>query len=230
MLNWNRTNIQYPAQARLKLTTKVSLEEQAGLEFSGKKASANSLSDRAVEDLVVQVQEGNTEALGEIYDRYAGRVYAFLLRAVEQGLAEELLQDVFVALWQKARLFDPNRGSFNAWFFTMIRRRMYDALPAYQKRRSENSLSEPGISQAAFEIPDNKSDLEEQVLRLFRDEEVRMALQHLPPEQRQIIMMTYFGGLSHRELALKLKLPVSTIKGRARLGLQRLRQLLPERL
>lgn len=230
MLNWSSSNIQSPAQARLKLITKVSLKEQAGLEFSGKNTSANSLTDVTVEELVVQVQAGDAEALGELYDRYAGRVYAFLLRAVEQGLAEELLQDVFVALWQKAHMFDPARGSFNAWFFTLIRRRMYDALPRYQKRRSENSLSEPGISQAAFEIPDNKPDLEEQVVRLFRDEEVRQALQHLPAEQRQIIMMTYFGGLSHRELALKLKLPVSTIKGRARLGLQRLRQLLPEHM
>lgn len=230
MVNWYDNSIQYPVQARRKLIVKVSLEEQAGLEFSGKSLSANSLSNAAVEELVALVQEGDTEALGELYDRYAGRVYAFLLRAVEPGLAEELLQDVFVALWQKATMFDAARGSFNAWFFTLIRRRMYDALPRYQRRRSENSLSEPGVGQAAIEIPDSKPDLEEQVIRLFRDEEVRRALQHLPPEQRQIILMSYFGGLSHRELALQLKLPVSTIKGRARLGLQRLRQLLPEQM
>ncbi len=208
----------------------LSLEERAGLEFPGEKTASSSLADMEVDELVVRVQQSETEALGELYDRYAGRVYAFLLRAVEPGLAEELLQDVFVALWQKSRLYDSAKGSFNAWFFTLIRRRLYDALPRYNKRRSENSLSELGVGQAVLELTDGKPDLEEQVLRLFRDEEVRQALQHLPPEQRQIILMTYFGGLSQRELADQLKLPISTIKGRARLGLQKLRQLLPEQM
>src|SRR5919202_1027105 len=96
----------------------------------------------------MRVRQGDTEALAALYDRYAGRVYAFLLRAVERELAEELLQDVFVALWQKANLFDPARGSFNGWFFTLVRRRLYDALPRYQKHRAENKLSVPGVGEA----------------------------------------------------------------------------------
>jgi RNA polymerase sigma factor (sigma-70 family) len=206
------------------------LKEQAGLEFSDKNPATSFPVEVGVGELVTRVQQGETEALGELYDRYAGRVYAFLLRAVEPGLAEELLQDVFVALWQKAGQFDPARGSFNAWFFTLVRHRLYDALPRYQKRRAENSLSAPGIGTISHELSDGKHNPEEQILQLFRDEEVRQALQHLPPEQRQTILMTYFGGFSQRELAEQLNLPVSTIKGRARLGLQRLRQLLPEQI
>lgn len=183
---------------------------------------------KSVEELVAGVCRGETEALGALYDSYAGRVYAFLLRAVKRELAEELLQDVFLALWQKAHLYDPARGSFNAWFFTLVRRRLYDALPRYQKQRAENLFSEPGVEEATLEFADLKGNLEEQVLRLFRDEEVRRAVQHLPPDQRETILMTYFGGLSQRELAERLQVPISTIKGRARLGLQKLRQLLPE--
>ncbi len=176
-------------------------------------------------ELVIRVQQGETAALGELYDRYSGRVYAFLLRAVEAGLAEELLQDVFVALWQKAGQYDPARGSFNAWFFTLVRHRLYDALPRYHKQQAL-SISEGG----EYNLPSwaANHEVEEQILRLFRNAEIRQALQHLPDEQRQIILMTYFGGLSQRELAAQLDLPISTIKGRARLGLQRLRQLLPE--
>lgn len=198
------------------------------MELPAEISATNSQEQRAVEELVKRVRQGETEALGALYDRYAGRVYAFLLRAVQRELAEELLQDVFVALWQKVYLYDPERGSFNAWFFTLVRHRLYDALPKYQKHQSEDLLSAPGVGESVAEIAGNRTDLEDQVLRLFRDEELRRAVNHLPPDQRQTILMTYFGGLSHRELAEKLNLPVSTIKGRARLGLQRLRQLLPE--
>ncbi|HEX2910878.1 MAG TPA: sigma-70 family RNA polymerase sigma factor [Chloroflexia bacterium] len=205
-------------------------KEQAGVEELKSNSSSPAWAGLSVEELVGKIRLGDTAALGEVYDRYSGRVYAFLLRAVEREMAEELLQDVFMALWQKASMFDPERGSFNAWFFTLVRRRLYDALPRYQKHRSENSLSATDGEELAFEPVEGKHDLEEHVLRLFRDAEVRKALQHLPPDQRHTILMTYFGGLSQRELAEQLKVPVSTIKGRARLGLQRLRQLLPEQI
>ncbi len=187
----------------------------------------NLLADLSPEELARQVAQHDPRALTELYDRYAGRVYAFLLRAVEARLAEELVQDVFMALWQKAYQFDPTRGSFPAWFFTLVRRRLYDALPRYHKLRAESNLSEPGIEETVS-LSHDLPDLEEQVLGLFRDEEVRQALRHLPAEQRHILVMTYFGGFSQREVAEQLNLPISTVKGRARLGLQRLRQLLPE--
>ena len=186
-------------------------------------AAINSL---AVNELVGQVQTGNVEALAILYDRYSGQVYSFLLRAVEPGLAEELLQDVFVALWHKANQYDPARGSFNAWFFTLVRHRLYDALPAYQKRRSEKSISEPSWNETLLQLTDERANMEDHILGLFRDEEVRQALQQLPPEQRQIILLSYFHGINQREIAQQLNLPLTTIKGRARLGLQKLRQIL----
>jgi RNA polymerase sigma-70 factor (ECF subfamily) len=158
---------------------------------------------------------------------YAGQVYSFLLRSVEHETAQELLQDVFLLLWQKAGLYDPQRGSFNAWFFTLIRHRLYDVLRSEYKgkqRQAESSWS----AQPEIELIEDKHDLEAEMLKLFRSEEIHQALQTLPPEQRQALVMTYFGGLSQRELAVQLDLPLSTIKGRARLGLARLRQLLPE--
>jgi RNA polymerase sigma-70 factor (ECF subfamily) len=183
---------------------------------------------RLVLGLVTRVQRGDTEALAALYDIYAGRVHAILLRAVEPGLAEELLQDVFVALWQKAQLFDPTRGSFKAWFFTLVRHRLYDALPRYQKVRNENPLSSPTIADQVSIIPDARPGPEDEILKLFRDTEIRAALGGLPDEQREVILHTFFGGLTQRELAERMKLPLSTIKGRSRLALQRLRQLLSE--
>lgn len=184
--------------------------------------------DKAILELVRRVQQGESEALATLYDLYAGRVYAILLQAVEPGLAEELLQDAFVALWQKAHLFDSTRGSFNAWFFTVVRHRLFDALPRYQKIRNETLFSTPTVTDQVTIVPDTKAGPEAEVLTLFRNSEIQTALAGLPPEQREVILQTFFGGLTQRELAERLNVPLSTIKGRSRLALQRLRQLLPE--
>lgn len=190
------------------------------------KSSVDTKTD--VNELVVKLCQGEVGALEALYDCYAGQVYAFLLRAVERELAEELVQDIFMTLWQKAAQFNPTLGSFNAWFFTLVRHRMYDALRSQVKHRNQSLLSQLENGPNANEALESDTDLEEQILRLFRDEEIRQALQSLPSEQRQIIFMTYFKGFSQRELALQLNVPVSTIKGRSRLGLQKLRQLLAE--
>lgn len=197
--------------------------EQPGTEFSREPDAT-----KQVLELVERVRQADSEALAALYDLYAGRVHAILLRAVEPGLAEELLQDVFVALWQKANLYDPTRGSFNAWFFTLVRHRLFDALPRYQKIRSENPLSAPPVADQVAALSDARPGPEDETLRLFRDSEIRLALEGLPKEQREVIMQTFFGGLTQRELAERLQVPLSTVKGRSRLALQRLRQLLPE--
>lgn len=198
------------------------------MKFLARNTVKTSIADLSVEELLSQIIKGRSEALEVMYDRYAGQVYAFLLRAVEPELAEELLQDVFLALWQKAGQFDATRGSFNAWFFTLVRHRVYDALRSRQHQGKVSSLSQMVDEQHQAEPFDTKLDLEEHILKLFRNEEIQQALQNLPLEQRQIILMTYFGGYSQRELAERLDVPLSTIKGRARMGLQKLRQLLPE--
>ncbi len=183
---------------------------------------SNANKDKEVLLLVERLQQGDAAALAALYDLYAGRVHAILLRAVEPGLAEELLQDAFMALWQKAGLYDSTRGSFNAWFFTLVRHRLYDALPRYQKLRVENSLLAPGVGEKASELPGP----EDQILTLFRDSEIQEALKALPTDQREVIIRTFFGGLTQRELAEQLDVPITTIKGRSRLALQRLRQIL----
>lgn len=198
------------------------------MKFLGRNLAKSSLGESSVEELLGEIKRGHSEALEAMYDRYAGQVYAFLLRAVEPEMAEELLQDVFLALWQKAGQFDSSRGSFNAWFFTLVRYRVYDVLRSRQHHGRTSSLSQMVDEQHQAEPFDPKPDLEEHILMLFRNEEIQQALQNLPLEQRQIILMTYFGGYSQRELAEQLNVPLSTIKGRARMGLQKLRQLLPE--
>ena len=212
--------------------TSLRLERRVRLGLSGKKLAVETTtlpSQPEIDRLVARLCVGEVEALETLYDCYAGQVYGFLLRSVEPGVAEELLQDVFLTLWQKAAQYDATLGSFNAWFFTLVRHRLYDVLRKQPKLRIESLFSLLEVSQAQPDFwEDNQVGTEELVLQLLRTEEIRQALRELPIEQRQIIFMTYFGGFSQRELADQLNLPVSTVKGRARLGLKRLRQLVTE--
>ncbi len=189
-------------------------------------ASVNNESQ--VLELLDGIKKQDTAALGKIYDIYAGRVFAILLRSVESGLAEELLQDIFLALWQKAGLYDSTRGNFNAWFFTLVRHRLYDALPRYNKIRQITPFSTPSLEPKIAGLPVSEPGPEEEALTFFRNSEIKGVLAGLPPEQREVIIQTFFGGLTQKELADRLNLPLSTIKGRSRLGLQKLRNLLEE--
>ncbi len=196
--------------------------------IAGNGPIAEVIKDAQVLELVERLKQRDSAALSPLYDQFAGQVYAILLRTVEPGLAEELLQDIFLALWQKAHLFDTSRGSFNAWFFTLVRHRLYDALPRYQKLRQESPFSAPTLEAQVNALPDSDPTPEEEMLKFFRESEIKVVLKGLPLEQREVIIQTFFGGLTQKELAERLNLPLSTIKGRSRLALQRLRLLLEE--
>jgi RNA polymerase sigma-70 factor, ECF subfamily len=174
----------------------------------------------ADEELVRRVLRREEPALSAIYDRYGRLVYTIALRITgDREAAEEVMQDVFQAVWQGAGSFQPG-GSFAAWLTGIARHRAIDLTRSRRYRaRARESALEAYIGGGPT-VGDAPADA--LVLRAV----VRAALSELPPAQRQTIELAYYGGLTHVEIAGQLGEPIGTVKSRMRLGLTRLRDLL----
>jgi RNA polymerase sigma-70 factor (ECF subfamily) len=174
------------------------------------------LSDEAVVALCARSDE---VALAELYDRF-GRVAYGLARRIlrDDALAEDAVQDAFLAIWRGAARFLPERGKASTWILTLVHRRSVDLVRREQRRRTD-VLPEaaPLLATAAVE--------DELWLRLER-ERVQAALAKLPDRQREAIELAYYGGFTQSELAERLGEPIGTIKSRMFTGLARLRELL----
>ena len=158
-------------------------------------------------------------ALGEVYDQYASFVYGLALRVIgEQRGAEDVSQEVFVYLWERPEVFDPERGSLRTWLGTLAHRRAVDYVRREEARRRRS------VRDAACRV--TVPDVEELATALVTAERVRAALGVLPPEQREAIELAYFGGRTYREVADELGIPEGTAKSRLRLGLRRVAAVL----
>lgn len=179
-------------------------------------ASFNPISDA---DLVLDLARGDNAALGAIYDRYAGLLFAIGVRVIgDRAEAEEVLHEVFVEAWKQAPTFDPARGSVRAWLTTRMRSRCLDRCKSAGRSRSValDQAPEPTVQHA--EDP-----------ALARDRaRVRAELAQLPAEQREVLELGYFEGLSSSEMAERLKIPVGTVKSRVASAMGRLRLVLGE--
>ena len=173
------------------------------------------LSDEAVVALAARSDE---MAFAELYDRY-GRVAYGLARRVlrDDALAEDAVQDAFLAIWRGASHFIPERGRASSWILTLVHRRAVDLVRREQRRRTEPLDGEELASQEGTE--------EVAWLRLER-ERVQAALQQLSDPQREAIELAYYGGFTQSELAERLGQPLGTIKSRMFAGLARLHELL----
>jgi RNA polymerase sigma factor (sigma-70 family) len=175
------------------------------------------LSDEA---LVALIAHGEEVALAELYDRFGRIAYGLALRIVrDRGLAEDAVQEAFLAIWRSANRFLPERAKASTWILTLVHRRSVDLVRREERRRTEPL--EAGI-QPAGEAADDVV-----WLRLQR-ERVQAALRTLPDQQRETLELAYFGGFTQAELADRLGQPLGTIKSRMFAGLGRLRQLLAE--
>ncbi|MGE5689027.1 MAG: RNA polymerase sigma factor [Pseudomonadota bacterium] len=160
---------------------------------------------------------GAVDALRDLYDRYGAIAFGFALRLVrDHGLAEECVQDAFVALWRNAARFDPDRARLSTWLLTVVRNRGVELLRARAARPADLRADlgdtddvDPGPADAAAAAE--------------RARVVADALAALPEPQLAVVRLAYFDGLSHGEIANRLGLPLGTVKGRLRLGLERLR-------
>lgn len=170
--------------------------------------------------LVHAIQQGDLRALEEFYDRHHRTALAIAYRVVgDWGLAEDVVQETFLALWRQANRFNPKRGSVRSWFFTIARHRAIDVTRGRYFSHERLSLEEYGM-------PPQHTDVWQEVSQELDKELVRKAVESLPEEQRQTIMLAYFEGYTCQQISQRTGVPLGTVKGRIRLGMQKLRGLL----
>ena len=176
------------------------------------------------EQLIALVQQGDSNALGELYDRRGRSVFGFTLHLLrDQAKAEEVTQEVFLNVWQKARTYDPSRGGFNTWLMTMAHHRAIDEMRRSHRQRT---ALEEAAQDTLVQMNSTTDSPLESAQRAQEAEAVRKALDTLPLEQRSVITLAYYQGLSPPEIAARLQQPLGTVKTRMRLALQKLRTAL----
>jgi RNA polymerase sigma factor (sigma-70 family) len=176
------------------------------------------LSDEALLSLVARSDD---EALAELYDRFGRVAYGLALRILrDETLAQDAVQEAFLAVWRSADRFLAERARASTWILTLVHRRAVDLVRREDRRRAEPLERAPE--------PLAPSTAEEDVALGFERRIVQEALLRLPPEQREALELGYYGGLTQSELAERLGQPLGTIKSRMFAGLARLRDLLAQ--
>jgi RNA polymerase sigma-70 factor (ECF subfamily) len=161
----------------------------------------------------------------ELYDRYAGLAYAVAMRVLgDPGRAEDVVQEAFLKIWTNAGSFDPKRGSLRTWLITAVRNRSIDYLRGRGAHERQEQELLPELTESG-----PRSDPWREVSLALERVAVREAVGSLPSEQRQAVQLAYFGGYTQREIADMTKVPVSTVKGRMRLALEKLSSYLQGR-
>src|SRR5215210_6078881 len=176
----------------------------------------------ADEDLMQLVQRGDPRAFEVVYERHSGAAFSLAYRMVGRGnVAEDVVQEAFLSIWRSGARYERARGSVRTWVLGIVHHRAIDQLrrsSVHAKRRASDEGLEERIEAR------ERTDVE--VGRREEAETVRSAMETLPPEQSRVIELAYFGGFTHTEIAEILEMPVGTVKGRMRLGLEKLRDRL----
>ncbi|HUA70878.1 MAG TPA: sigma-70 family RNA polymerase sigma factor [Solirubrobacteraceae bacterium] len=178
----------------------------------------------ADEELMQVVLDGDVRAFEVVFDRHASAAFSLAYRMCgRRAAAEDIVQEAFLSLWRSGSGYDPRRGSVRSWVLSVVHNRAIDAM-----RRTG--------SKAGRDVPDDgiaerlpaRDATDAEVLRRDDARQVRTALDELPTDQRRVIELAYFGGFTHSEIAEMLGLPPGTVKGRMRLGLNKMRYVLGE--
>ena len=179
----------------------------------------------ADEDLMVMVERKDPTAFEVLYDRHGGAAYSLAHRIVgsPEG-AEDVVQEAFLSIWRSGAHFDSARGSVRSWTLGVVRNRSIDAL----RRQSGKAPKLDFDDDATLEAQDSGELTDAEAIRRETASRVRGALNELPHEQSEVIGLAYFGGFTHSEIAEMLSMPLGTVKGRMRLGLEKVRLLLAE--
>jgi RNA polymerase sigma-70 factor, ECF subfamily len=179
------------------------------------------LDDGTLLNLITHAQE---DALSELYDRYGSLVYSVAMNSLaDQALAEEITQDVFVRVWEKASTYRNEQGSVATWLASIARNRAIDIFR--QNRARHTNLNSSWEAAENLDLPASQN-VETEVDLAQRVQHIRWAVAQLPEDQRLALSLAFFQGLTHPEIAQKLGEPLGTVKTRIRLAMQKLRDLI----
>lgn len=179
------------------------------------------------ETLVERLWHRDPQALEALYDRYADLAFATAARMLGRDLAEDIVQESFMKLWRDPKSYQTERGAFSSWFLSTVHHRSVDELR--KRRRIAASNASEQIELLLEKVPDSHPGPEEQVLEEHHQMALAEALKALPSEQREVLFLAYFDGLTQIQIAAKLQIPLGTVKTRVRLGLQKLKECLQAR-
>ena len=175
-------------------------------------------------ELLHAIARGDESALAALYDRYNSILLGLLLRILHSRVeAEDVLQEVFLQIWQRAANFDETRGRAFTWMVTLARSRAIDRLRSLQSRQRADDT-------ALRDAPETVGDASVDAYQAEQREIVRAALAEIPEEQRRALLLAYFEGLTQSEIAERLGQPLGTVKTRMRSGMSKLRDLLGEKM
>jgi len=189
-------------------------------------SARNDIQSLADEEVMHLVQEGDPRAFELLFERHGGAAFSLAYRMVgDRANAQDVSQEAFLSIWRSKMRYQPDRGSVRTWVLGIVHHRAIDAL-----RRNLVHDRRRGSAEGIEERFEAKERTEVEVSRREDARSVRAALETLPGEQSKVIELAYFGGFSHSKIAEMLDTPIGTIKGRMRLGLDKLRRELAEGL
>jgi RNA polymerase sigma-70 factor (ECF subfamily) len=179
----------------------------------------------ADEELMPWIAKKDPEAFEVFYDRHGGAGYSLAYRILgDRPAAEDCIQEAFISIWRSGARFDRTRGSVRSWTLSIVRNRAIDALRSKSGKAPKLTFDDDAI----LESRPASEHTEAEVLAAETAVEVRGAISQLPSEQSKVIELAYFGGFSQSEIAGMLSVPLGTVKGRMRLGLEKIRGELAE--
>lgn len=189
-----------------------------GMVIDGMDVPEDGTAGDAIAALLVRIANGDQSAFAELYDSLSARVFGLILRVlVNRSQSEEVLQEVFLEIWQSAARFAPNRGQGRSWVMTIAHRRAVDRV------RASQSSADRDVRAGLRDIGVAHDSVAEQVELGIDGEKVVEALTGLPEAQREALVLAYYGGYSQNEISVLVGAPLGTIKTRMRDGLSRLR-------
>ena len=178
---------------------------------------------RIENEIWTRINKGDSAAFAELYDGFASAMFSLSLQILnDRWEAEEVIQDVFSYLWRKPDSYSPSKGKFSSWLLVITRNRSIDRYRS-RKRRLDRGQSDEVLNQK--EDFSQTDGAEEATLNDER-KQLRVAFRLLPPDQRQVLELSYFKGFNHKEISEKLDLSLGTVKSRIRLGVEKLRNSL----
>ncbi|SDO73199.1 RNA polymerase sigma-70 factor, ECF subfamily [Klenkia soli] len=173
-------------------------------------------------ELVRRVKAGDRGAIDDLYDRFRRPAFALARRVLsDDTLAEDVLQDVFLAVWKDPGAFDGARGSFASWLLAMVHHKAVDAVRREESHRRRQTRAEDDLR---LSEPTANRDVEDEAADRVAAQRVRAALQGLPAPQREALTLAYYGGYTQREVAALTDTPLGTVKTRMLAGMRRLKE------